>query len=484
MLNPSEPSGSDVRESSRRARWRHRLSPRRVLLMCIAWGGASVGFTAGPPGYPAATHDFPEFSDAKVELGRNLMFDKILSGNRNISCGTCHHSLAGTGDGLSLPVGEGGAGLGVTRSIGFGRDAVHERVPRNAPPVFNLGDRSFHTMFHDGRVSTVGGDRFPSGCDTPAGMDLPDTLESVLACQAMFPVTSAAEMAGQPGENRIADAAAIGHLAGPGGVWDLLAQRLRAVPAYVALFADAFPNEIFSAADITFAHAANAIAAFESNRWRCDQSPFDQYVRGDRHALSQNTKDGMRLFYKGRGGSQTCAGCHSGLYQTDQQFHAIAMPQIGAGRGSNGPGRIDGVEDFGREMATLDPNDRLMFRTPTLRNVAVTAPYGHSGAYNRLRAVVEHHLDPVASLRAYNRNRQAVLPTHPFLDALNYAAMDDPAVIDYIADHNQLEPMAYREDDVDRIIDFLHALTDPACLDLRDDFNVETGVASGSVLAD
>ena len=98
---------------------------------------------------PAPTHDYPSPSAEKVVLGRNLMFDKILSGNKNISCGTCHHPLTDTGDGLSLPVGEGGRGLGVTRDTGSGADMIVERVPRNAPPVFALGDRSFHTLFHD-----------------------------------------------------------------------------------------------------------------------------------------------------------------------------------------------------------------------------------------------------------------------------------------------------------------------------------------------
>jgi cytochrome c peroxidase len=439
------------------------------------------------PDLPAPDYDFRTPSAEKVELGRVLMFDKILSGNENISCGTCHHSLADTGDGLSLPVGEGGEGLGVTRSVGSGADLIHERVPRNAPPVFNLGDTSFHTLFHDGRVSTVGGEGFPSGCKTPAGQDLPDNLENVLACQAMFPVTSATEMAGQPGENPIADAAAAGNLAGPGGVWEQLAQRLQAIPAYVELFKDAFPsgsNRVNAASDITYAHAANAIAAFEGVAWRADNSPFDQYLRGDRKAMSENAQRGMELFYEGDGNGHACAECHSGLYQTDLQFHAIAMPQIGSGRGSNSPGQTGGHEDFGREQVTGDPNDILKFRTPTLRNVALTAPYGHGGAYNSLRAVVEHHLDAVNSLYAYNSNRQAILPTHPTLDAENYIAMDNPAIVDYIAAHNELAPFAYSDEDVDRIIDFLNALTDAASIDLRGDQDVVNGVPSGLPLDD
>jgi cytochrome c peroxidase len=192
----------------------------------------------------------------------------------------------------------------------------------------------------------------------------------------------------------------------------------------------------------------------------------------------------MKLFYKGNASGNTCASCHSGLYQSDQQFHAIAMPQIGAGRGSNSPGQTGGHEDFGREQVTGNAADTLKFRTPILRNVALTAPYGHGGAYNTLRAVVEHHLDAVNSLYAYNSNRQAILPTHPTLDAENYVAMDDLARVDFIAAHNELAPMAFSAEEVDRILDFLHALTDTSSIDLRRDQDVVNGVPSGLPLDD
>jgi len=446
----------------------------------LAKGGPGKG---GEHYLPDPDYDFRTPSAEKVELGRVLMFDKILSGNENISCGTCHHSLADTGDGLSLSVGEGGKGLGVTRSAYHDDDTIHERVPRNAPPVWNLGDNSFHTLFHDGRVQVD--PSFPSGCKTPAGHDLPDNLENVLACQAMFPVTSGTEMAGQPSDgNLVAAAAAAGNLAGTDpdnrGVWELLAQRLRAIPDYVTMFQVAFPGDVIVAGDITYAHAANAISAYEGVAWRADNSPFDQYIRGDKGAMSKNARKGMKLFYKGDSNGHACAECHSGLYQTDQSFHAIAMPQIGSGRGS-GP---DGFEDYGREQVTGKSRDILKFRTPSLRNVALTAPYGHGGAYNTLRAVVEHHLDPVDALYAYNDNRQAILPTHPILDAENYRAMDAPAIVDFIADHNELAPFTYSAEDVDRIMDFLSALTDPNTIDLRSNQDVVNGVPSEHPLDD
>ena len=72
-------------------------------------------------------------------MGSLLFYDKILSGNQNISCGTCHHHDFGGSDGLSLGVGEGGEGLGPKRNAGIGLNRIKKRVPRNAPGLWNLG---------------------------------------------------------------------------------------------------------------------------------------------------------------------------------------------------------------------------------------------------------------------------------------------------------------------------------------------------------
>ena len=85
---------------------------------------------------------------------------------------------------------------------------VHERVPRNSPALFNLGAKEFSRMFHDGRVETDPNGYFEGGFVTPAKWKLPPGLDNVLAAQAMFPPTSPAEMAGQQGENEVADAKA------------------------------------------------------------------------------------------------------------------------------------------------------------------------------------------------------------------------------------------------------------------------------------
>jgi len=442
-----------------------------VLFSSLVLGsGTALADPLPDPSMDSDFHDNGSPSPVKAELGKKLFFDKILSGNLNISCASCHHTLTGTGDGLSLPVGEGGRGLGVTRDTGTGKDSIPERVPRNAPPVFNLGALEFTRMFHDGRVEED--PAAPAGFRSPAGDDLPDGLENALAVQAMFPVTSGTEMAGQAGENDQADAAAAGMLAGANGVWDLIAKKLRLFPEYVALFKAAYPDEIEVTEDITYVHAANAIAAFEARDWRFDDSPFDRYLRGNKKALSVEARIGMNIFY-GKGG---CGTCHAGTFQTDHAFHAIAMPQIGAGKGDNLPGYNDSHDDFGRERVSGDSADRFRFRTPALRNVALTPPYGHSGAYDTLEAVVRHHLDAVNSLHEYDTG-QATLPSRPDLDALDFVVMDDASRRTEIAQSNELEPVRLKEKDFRELMAFLHALTDPAALDLRGD--VPASVPSG-----
>lgn len=456
---------------------RHSRAPWSMITGAVLMASAAGVVAALPPA--PANADFQEHNLDKVELGRLLFFDKILSGNRNTSCATCHHTLADTGDGLSLPVGEGGKGLGMTRDTGSGLDAIHERVPRNAPPVFNLGHNSFTVMFRDGRVEEDPSQ--PGGFLSPAGDQLPDGLESALAVQAMFPVTSPTEMAGQSlekgkkWENPVAEAAAAGDLAGENGVWALLAARLQANRDYVKLFKKAYLGEIRKARDITFVHAANAIAAFEATAWRADNSPFDRFLRGERNAMSGKAKQGMRLFY----GKAGCARCHSGPFQTDLSYHAIGIPQIGNGKGDG----LNGHDDFGREQVTGDSVDRYRFLTSTLRNVDLTGPWGHDGAYNTLEGVVRHHLQPVESLDGYDTT-QAVLPSRPDLDAIDFevhedldsrAALAAAAAVD-------IQPVHLSDYQVAAILDFLHALTDPASLDLRSD--TPMSVPSGLPVAD
>jgi len=429
---------------------------------------------------------------ARVELGRMLFFDRILSGNRNISCAACHHPNLATSDGLPLGFGEGAEGLGAERRPGSTiGTAVTGRVPRNSPALFNLGAREFVRLFWDGRVETDPNGYYEGGFVTPAKWKLPTGLDNVLAAQAMFPVASLVEMTGHRGENTIADAVWLNNVSGPDGVWEQLAGRLRTVPEYVGMFREAYPDRVTSRDDITYVLAANAIAAFETVAFRSDGSPFDRYLRGEKDALGEDARRGMELFY----GKAGCASCHGEKFQTDHEFHAIAMPQIGPGKGDGrDPGfwRASGmhafVEDFGRAHFTVRPEDEFRFRTPSLRNVELTAPYGHSGAYATLEGVVRHHLDPVSSLESYSVDESYLPPVERAVELVGAGSrvtpqwlsesrleairmrdtwvQREPELRRRIAAANELETIDLSDAEVGDLLAFLRSLTDPAARDL------------------
>ncbi len=402
----------------------------------------------------------PEPAVAQVALGRALMFDKELSGNRDISCATCHHPLLQTGDALSVSIGTGGRGLGPARVLGPGRTLI----PRNAPDAFNRGLPQWRTMFWDMRVSGSADTGFVS----PAGTQLPAGLESPLAVQAMFPVTSRDEMRGAMGDLDVFGAHnELATLPDPdfAGIWRGLMQRLLAIPEYLTLFNQAYPDVPTEA--LGFHYAANAIAAFETNAWTLLDSPWERYVRGDGTALPEEAKRGALLFF----GDAGCVQCHSGDLFTDQEAHAIGVPQVGPGKGAESP------RDFGRGRETGNQADRYAFRTPPLRNVAITGPWMHDGAFTTLRATVVHHLDPARSLRNYDVSQLSPLLQETF--------QSDEATIEAILanlDPLVATPQTLSDEQVNELLAFLEALTDPAALDLRGD--IPTSVPSGLPVAD
>ena len=489
------------------------MSIRRLLALCAAtlWLATPSWAQDDPaagiePVRDRDFHDDGRLPAAKVELGRLLFFDKILSGNKNISCATCHHPTLGTGDAQPLSLGEGAAGLGKLRRA-TAETPLLGRVPRNAQPLYFLGAKAFTRLFHDGRLEADPKDTWPSGFWSPAREQLPAGLDNVLAAQAMFPVISDIEMAGHQGENPIATAAALDRLVGPEGAWALLARRLQAIPDYVRLFKAAFP-EVREAADITFVQAANAIAAFEAAAFRPDGSPFDRYLETrDRSVLGPAAARGLDLFY----GKARCAVCHSGKFLTDQRFHAIAMPQVG-------PGKNDGweqsyweatgfrarLQDFGRQRVTQVPVDKFRFRTPSLRNVELTGPWGHAGAFDTLEAVVRHHLDPVASLERFEGTRVRLARVDRVLEAtasgsrLTYRPVNPARLADYrrrdlwvqlsaplrraIAEANELPAIELTDGEVGDLVAFLKSLTDPGSRDRSD--LIPERVPSGLRVAD
>ncbi|WP_299971449.1 cytochrome c peroxidase [uncultured Roseobacter sp.] len=413
------------------------------------------------------------------DLGRDLFFDPILSGNRNIACGTCHDPKRGTGDGVALSIGEGGDGFGTDRHT---VDPVTGRVPRNAQALYNVGARAYGSFFHDGRleVNRMGG--FPSRLRSPAGKDLPEGISNALTAQAMFPVLSSIEMAGQPGENAVADAVAQNDVA---RAWRLLANRLAQTQGYADRFVESFP-EIAKPQQIEFRHAAEALAAFQSVAFRSDQSPFDARLEGA--SLSSRAEAGLQLFY----GKARCSNCHSGPLLTDHGFHAIAVPQIGPGKGHGDDGSYAAysgfehrTEDHGRASVTGNSADRFRFRTPSLRNVALTGPWGHDGAFDTMESMVRHHLDPSASLKAYlavallpldhaiqpvvNRSSTSFRMLDPALrpafDLRDVWVHTSPRLQRNILQANELAPVALTEQEIGELLAFLNSLTDPTARD-------------------
>ncbi len=138
---------------------------------------------------------------------------------------------------------------------------------------------------------------------------------------------------------------------------------------------------------------------------------------------------------------------------------------IGPGKGDDLPGYNDGRDDFGRERVSGNQEDQFKFRTPSLRQVALTGPWGHDGAYNDLETMVRHHLNPVASLQSYDVS-QAVLPSRTDLDRDDFTVMQDPARVAAITAANELQPVELNGAEIKDLITFLHALTDPTCIDL------------------
>ena len=244
-------------------------------------------------------------SPARVDLGRKLFFDPILSDTRTLSCNSCHR----------VDNGKGGVDNEAT-SLG----TAGKRGGRNSPTVLNAG---FHlAQFWDGRAPT-------------------------LEAQAKGPILNPIEMA-MPNEAAVLE-------------------RLQGQADYPALFRQAFPGNDPA---ITYDHEAEAIAAFE--RTLVTRDRFDDFLKGDDHALTATEMAGLSLFLK-----TGCTTCHNG-------------PTIGA-RSYQKMGLVNPYEnttDVGRFAVTQDEDDKLKFKVPTLRNIALTAPYFHDGTIATLEEAV------------------------------------------------------------------------------------------------
>ncbi|MBT6925033.1 MAG: cytochrome-c peroxidase [Marinovum sp.] len=416
----------------------------RPIDIILAMALLTNGVMANP--LPEANATYAPVDMAQVRLGQLLFYDPILSGSKTVACATCHHPKHATADGLSLGLGDGAHGLGPKRMIDP-KNLPEQRVPRNAPALFNLGAHEFTTMFHDGRLEAD--PTRPSGIRTPLGTEMVQGFASVLSAQSMFPVLSPDEMAGHYTESDVARAVRQGFLTGEDGAWSLISARVAGIKEYQS----AFEQINGPGHRVTFTDISDVIAEFIAFEWRADDSPFDQYLRTG-EPLPKAAHSGMSLFY----GKAQCSTCHAGQFQTDHDFHAIALPQVGPGKSARFETH---ARDEGRLRVTGNPADAYKFRTPSLRNIAQTAPYGHNGAYATLEAMIRHHLDPVASLKAYNV-AQLVLPDLP--NSQDFRATLDPDEQAAIAAANELSPSNLSETEIIQIVAFLNALSDTASL--------------------
>jgi cytochrome c peroxidase len=151
-----------------------------------------------------------------------------------------------------------------------------------------------------------------------------------------------------------------------------LAEQLASIPGYVSAFQAAYPDE---PKPVTLANAQKAIAVFEATLIT-PNAPFDKYLRGDASALSAAQKEGLQLFM-----NKGCAACHNGINVGGGMYAPFGVVEK--------PGAdLLPAQDKGRFMVTKTAGDEYVFRSPTLRNIALTAPYFHTGRAWDLRQAV------------------------------------------------------------------------------------------------
>jgi cytochrome c peroxidase len=330
----------------------------------------------GPPPSPPGN----DVTEAKANLGKALFWDEQLSSPRTIACGTCHQSPAGGSDPRSAPEDMRSTHPGldgifatdddVTGSPGVplsGEDGTYQWETSFGIRPQVTGRRGMSAinaayapeLFWDGRA----GGEFRD----PISDDVVLTTGAALESQVLGPPLSTAEM---------------GHI---GRNWNDVATRVASskplalspnVPSaleawidgrdYPALFAEAFGSEA-----VTPARIAMAIATYERTLWS-GQTPFDAFNGGNPAALTQQERRGEQVFRQ-----VGCARCHGGPLLTDQQFHNTGVRPA--------------AEDQGRFSVTGRNGDRGAFRTPTLRNVELRAPYFHNGRSATLESAIDFY---------------------------------------------------------------------------------------------
>ena len=292
----------------------------------------------------------PRTNTAAVHLGRLLFWDPILSGNKDTACATCHHPDFAYADGRDLSRGTGSIGLGPKRvDVSKGQIPV---VKRNSPTILNVAFNGVDDDDEDDDDNRRGRRRFDGTLQTVNQARAPmfwDSRVRSLETQALEPIKALEEMRG----HAYPEAEAV----------DTVVARITRIPEYVALFQEAFG----SGTRVDGPRIGDAIAAFERSLVSMN-SPFDRFRRGDFDALTTQQQRGLETFDE-----VGCDRCHDGPMFSDFDHHAegipehplLAQPDSGAGR--------------------------FRFRTPSLRNVALTAPYMHNGMLATLQDVLRFY---------------------------------------------------------------------------------------------
>ncbi len=390
----------------------------------------------------------PTVSAAMFTLGEALFYDKILSGTRDVACATCHAPQFASADGRSLNAGIHGAGIGPERDGLLGG--------RHTQPLFNLHLLPGKLTI-DGKVELIGGLVAPLGLGTAF---IPYPVQQLLGfdvvnTQAILPIATTQEMLGFPDpndDNEVGDCAPFDLAC----VWGAYMVRIKAIPEYQTLFTAAFPNRPW--ADVGITEVGVAIGAYEYTAFSFDDSPWDRFVAGDNTAISKDAVQGALIFFdKYRG---NCVACHSGNNLTDLKFHKTLTPMFGPGGSvpaGDGPG---GLDDFGRMRNTHNSADKYAWRTPPLRGVELTAPYGRLGQYTELEDHIRHYINPTLALLTYDITQLEQTELHG--TRLNNTAAVLASGTDPLLSTVHIFPW-----DVPDLVAFLHSLTDDAARDLN-----------------
>jgi len=436
---------------------------------------------------PAYSADQLAIREKRRELGRLLFFDHAMSGVEQTSCGTCHHAAFQFSDARTIARGvfcelvpevsitcEDAPTPGEDGNVaGPGRTSPLNS--RNTPSLINVA--LFPKQMWNGRFRFVDNSSTDvNECDSGQGFRFPEPegdlfTRSLLTAQAHIPVTELVEMTGDfPEFTGVPEEA---EHANP-EIREALTGRIDFIPAYRTLFEEAYPADrpdlalspedpaVGSGDDLSYLAIADAMGHFQETLIMTD-APWDDYLRGDKAAISDAAKRGAVVFYdKG-----TCSSCHSGNLFSDFENYNIGVPQVGPGTGR--AALRDPVYagltnwDFGLEEITTERRDRFKFRTPPLRGVAITPPYMHNGAYATLEATLHHHADPAGAYASYDISQiEPDMQTFGLNPAAAVFSDHNPVVLGY-------EPGQQRIDLTDAqiadLIEFLKTLTDPRMLE-------------------